>query len=240
MTGAGDDPSSAASDDWAPVTRARHRLPRGGRPCTLLVLGSTGAWGNERQSAKFMAVGDRRESAHVSIGRKGRGVIHASVDEATLHSPGAVDWDGRGQVNLRSVSVLLCNRGGVRQKTAHDFFPRAPYGWVRAPHYKTGRLRSWEVFGEPQLRGLVELLDRLREACPELEYVTGREDLVRSALDPGPAFPWASIDWRRWGLTRLAHDWAGDAWHRWRGPKRRRHEPGREGAAAGRSHRTRR
>ncbi len=222
-----DSPDAADLMAGLPLSLARHRIPRGDRECSILVIGCTGGWGNQQQSAQHMVLGTRKSSAHVSVGRKGRGVAHAQLDNATLHSPGAVDWDGRGQVNLRSASVLLCNRGGVRLRTAHDFAARAPYGWTRAAHPKTGRMRSWENFGEPQLRGLGEIVAQLSTLCPSLQFVAGREDLVADAADPGPIFPWAGIDWRRFGLTRLEHDWQRGGWFRWRGPKRRAHEPGR-------------
>jgi len=219
------DPESAlASPDW-PFIEAKGYYPtRRGRLCEILVIHITAGWGNEIRLGKFFAnLKDRHASANMGVGRSGGTAIYAPIDAATWHSGGGVDWDGKGQVNLRSFGIELCNRGSVREKTARDpkWQKRAPFGWTQAVHNKARTLRYWENFGLPQLKALNAVLPVLRDYFPHMRYVTGHEDLVRGKMDPGPMFPWGAFDWESYGLVRMERDWKADAWFEWRGGKRK-------------------
>lgn len=200
----------------------RHIGTRGDRVPQMLVLGFHGAWNNETKLAKHLQE-TPRFGADWAVGRSGVHLQLLPAEAVAIHSPGGVDWEGRGQVNLRSVSFLLCNRGGVREATATSpqFRRRAPAGWLQAIHPKNGRLRWWERYGTKQLDGLRTLVLAIAASNESLLFVCGREDLVRSAVDPGPAFPWSAIDWDELGVERMERDWKTGGWYWWRAGKRK-------------------
>lgn len=197
-------------------------------PVDTIVLQLSYGWANADKHAQFLQADEKQNkgtSVHFCIGRKGDTVQCVPSDCVAYHSGGrrSIEWDGKRVPNERSVGIRLCNHGPLRERiaTAKKYARRAPFGFVRAQHPKSDRLRYWEQFGRPQMEALVELLPWIIAECPDVRYVCGEEDLLPAMLGPGPMFPWNLFPWEDNGLVRIEKDWQTGRWHTWRGNKRR-------------------
>lgn len=203
-----------------------YRGGRRGRTCEILVMHYSAGWGNELRLGAFFRDLDpkkRSASANMGIGRKGGAALFAPPDQATWHAGGGVDWDQKGQINLRSFGIEMCNRGYVREKTALSkaYAKRAPAGFTQAKHAKGRSLLYWENYGQAQIGAMVRLIPWIMAENPSIRFVCGHEDLVKGKMDPGPMFPWTVIPWEGLGLVRMERDWRTGTWYEWKNGKRR-------------------
>lgn len=208
------DLSTVASFIEAPFTMERST------PANTLVLHATSHFSNELTAANALSKADGHAFDFI-VGRSG-GLCRMSRPDLSVPHLSGPSAPAPGHEGA-DVAIGLCNKGPVGRavSTSKRYARRAPFGWIEARHSKARHIRFWEIFGKPQLDTLVELMPALIVAYPALRYVCGHEDMVKGAMDPGPAFPWALLDWRELGLARIQHDWRTGDWYRW-GPKRRK------------------
>ena len=127
-------------------------------------------------------------SAHWLIHEDGRSEALVPEDRRAWHA-GAGSWQGRDDVNSRSIGIELVNIG-------------------RYPHWLDSRHQAMdEAYTEDQIEALVALLRDLHARIPSLALIAGHEDLdldeveasddpelkVRRKRDPGPRFPWQRV-----------------------------------------------
>lgn len=133
------------------------------------------------EDARRVAQGSRDcISAHYYIDRDGSVEEWVPITRAARHVSGH---------NQASIGIELVNLG-------------------RFPNHLASTSQSpTEPFGHAQIEALEELIDVLRDACPNLTEIKRHSDLdercvpasdapgvtVRRRIDPGPLFPWARV-----------------------------------------------
>jgi N-acetylmuramoyl-L-alanine amidase len=119
-------------------------------------------------------------SAHYYIDRDGSTEEWVPITRVARHVSGH---------NQASIGIELVNLG------------RSPY------HFASSSQAPTEPFGDAQIEALEELIDILRDACPNLIDIKRHSDLdrrwvpaadtpsrtVRRRIDPGPLFPWPRV-----------------------------------------------
>ena len=215
-------------DDYTAIlsdaTRPRKPHPEG---VTTIVIHYTAGGPHAERAAKYIQPRSRKKSYHFVIGRDGKAIQTARLDECAWHSGGSlmptavdlargpVDPDGGDRmVNDRSIGIALCNRGW-----AYGSKPDAFSGSHRNP---LSHRRYWQPYTQAQYYAVTCVLCDLTEAMPTLRFIVGHEDIKHaylpgvagSKLDPGPAFAWdmigVTID--ETGLTRVKFDFEQDAY----------------------------
>jgi len=118
-------------------------------------------------------------SAHVVIGRDGSLVQLVSFDRIAWHA-GPSSWRERDRCNDWMIGIELVNLGCHRATAALPESDVVVIGGKR-----------WQVFPEPQLATLEQVVAALRVGYSTLVELVGHEHIApRRKLDPGPAFPW--------------------------------------------------
>lgn len=145
--------------------------------------------------SSLRAINRRGLSAHLFVDREGGVVQTVDFTTRAIHA-GASSWRGFTGLNRNSIGIEICNIGWLDQKT--------PTGWTRsdvgrvypehevivARHKNGGRTKAWELYPEPQLRALDEIVAALFDKYPSLQEVVGHDDISpKRKQDPGPAFP---------------------------------------------------
>ena len=145
--------------------------------------------------SSLRAINNRGLSAHLFVDREG-GIVQTVDFTTRAHHAGPSSWRGFTGLNGHSIGIEICNIGWLDQKSAT--------GWTRsdvsrtypehevivARHKNGGRTKAWELYPEPQLRALNEIVAALFDKYPSLQEVVGHDDISPTRKqDPGPAFP---------------------------------------------------
>lgn len=206
---------------------------RTGGPVYFAVIHFTGGEGTAESTAAYMRrVGN---SVHAIVDRSGNAVQPVPVQLAAWHAgdhtPAFTGGSRfplleqlrtsdfvrvrdvkyrRGYVNGHSVGVELCNRG-------YGQGGEPPY--ASATHRNPGvRSKSWQCYTDEQIATLCDVLLGWKQQLPELQFVTGHEDVtnrhtlgrIGGKTDPGPALPWDLVC-ERTGLIRVAFRFSSSA-----------------------------
>jgi N-acetylmuramoyl-L-alanine amidase len=151
-------------------------------------------------------------SAHLVLARDGAITQLAPFDRVTWHA-GTSQWMDVVGLNGTSIGIEIDNAGPmnlVGERYVAWFGREYPAGEVMlAAHKHGGPVRPWHAYTPLQIERCLELAELL-VAHYGLTDVLGHDDIARGRkLDPGPAFPLASIASRVLGR-------GDDAWPRWR------------------------
>ncbi len=141
-------------------------------------------------------------SAHVVIGRDGTITQLAPFNTVTWHA-GVSQWLGIEGLNQASIGIELDNAGPMNaqgDRFVAWFGREYPASEVlMAAHKHGGPVRPWHAYTEAQIGRCLELAELLCQHYG-LRDVLGHDDIARGRkLDPGPAFPLASIASRALG-----------------------------------------
>ncbi len=135
-------------------------------------------------------------SAHIVLGRDGRIVQLASLNVVTWHA-GVSQWNGLVGLNNWSIGIEMDNAGALHRvgSTFAAWFggeyPESEV--VLAAHKHGGGVQPWHAYTKMQIGRALELAE-LIVTHYGLEDVLGHEDISPGRkIDPGPAFPLASI-----------------------------------------------
>ena len=137
-------------------------------------------------------------SAHLVIGRDGRVVQMVPFDHAAFHAGGG-SWEGRGEINRRSIGIEVDNAGQVTQKLDGTFARRTtiiPKDEVKfIQHWKARSEKPWQDFTPIQLRVTEAIVVALKEHYKDSfqELLEHERVSLRNRSDPGPLFPMEKI-----------------------------------------------
>ncbi len=138
-----------------------------------------------------------KASAHLVLDRNGSVTQLVPFDRIAWHA-GESKWGSIVGLNAHSIGIEIVNRGKLRRSEAgdwKDWSGRAvpPDEVVVAQHKHESAPAGWHTFTEEEIEEVVEIGLALHEKYEFLD-VLGHEDIapVRK-VDPGPAFPLASI-----------------------------------------------
>lgn len=142
--------------------------------------------------------GPRQVSSHYVI--DDQGIVTRLVPESkrAWHA-GQSAYDGRGDVNSRSIGIELRNGGRLTPAGKESGLFRTVQGLLYRPLNPVVQVDGdwWESFAEPQLAALIHLCRgiTLRHTIPPDRYV-GHSQVARPAgrkIDPGPLFDWERL-----------------------------------------------
>ncbi len=141
-------------------------------------------------------------SSHIVLGRDGRIFQMAPFNVITWHA-GVSQWNGLDGMNHYAIGIEMDNAGLLHREGdqfAAWFGKTYPPAEVQlAEHRHGGGMRPWHTYTEAQIARALELCELL-VAHYGLEDVLGHEDVARGRkVDPGPAFPLASVRSRALG-----------------------------------------
>jgi len=141
-------------------------------------------------------------SAHLVLARDGAITQLAPFNVVTWHA-GISQWDGIVGLNNASIGIEIDNAGllsRVGRKFVAWFGREIPGSEVMvAVHKHGGPERPWHAYTAVQIERCLELAQLLVQRYG-LAGVIGHDDIARGRkLDPGPAFPLASIAARALG-----------------------------------------
>jgi N-acetyl-anhydromuramyl-L-alanine amidase AmpD len=183
----------AMIDDWTP------HFWKGRTTTECLVLHYTA---NESLSEAIAMMRARAVSAHYIVGRDGE--THRLVRERdrAWHA-GQSAWNGKDQVNQRSIGVEMVNFGwgealeqGRIRRTEEDAVRLAdgPVAAVRDDRPASAGF-VWAAFPEAQLLAVLALVTAIvRRQKLDPTQVIGHEHIAPGRKrDPGPAFPWPRV-----------------------------------------------
>jgi len=147
-------------------------------------------------------------SAHFLIDRDGSVRQLAPLEARTWHAGGATSkLFEHGNVNGRTIGIELMNVGPLKAKTDDKGLP----GFVAVSDGRPWEISGvealdgtfWEPFPPHQLDALVDALQEIYKHFPTLhesKRLVGHCDVDPTRkVDPGPAFPWATIRERLFG-----------------------------------------
>ena len=195
------------ADDGQPVRYVG--TPNHGRTMTpqYLVMHYT-AGSSAESSIAWLCNPAARASAHLVIGRDGRLAQLLAFNRIAWHA-GQSQWAGRRGLNGCSIGIELDNAGKLERVGGHW---RSSIGQreyqddqvlvANHQHDSPGtRPSGWHRYSEAQLDAASEIAMLLvREYA--LKDVVGHDDIAPGRkLDPGPAFPLASLRTRLLGRT---------------------------------------
>ena len=137
-----------------------------------------------------------KASAHLVIARDGGITQLVAFDKIAWHA-GRSRWHGLEGMNRFSLGIELVNAGALTRQGAKW---RAWFGKVyddkdviEAAHQHGGPPRGWPVFPKRQIEATVAVARLLVDAYA-LRDVIGHDDIAPGRkIDPGPAFPMASV-----------------------------------------------
>jgi N-acetylmuramoyl-L-alanine amidase len=141
-------------------------------------------------------------SAHLVLARDGAITQLAPFNVVTWHA-GVSQWNGIVGLNGASIGVEIDNAGPmnvVGDRFVAWFGREYPASEVMlAAHKHGGPVRPWHAYTQVQIERCLELAQCLVERYGLFDIV-GHDDIARGRkLDPGPAFPLASIAARALG-----------------------------------------
>jgi N-acetylmuramoyl-L-alanine amidase len=141
-------------------------------------------------------------SAHLVLARDGAITQLAPFNVVTWHA-GISQWDGIVGLNNAAIGIEVDNAGAldvIGSKFVAWFGREVPAGEVlMAAHKHGGPVRPWQAYTAVQIERCLELTQLLVQRY-RLAGVLGHDDIARGRkLDPGPAFPLASIASRALG-----------------------------------------
>lgn len=184
-------------DDATPVAfkPSPNRRPGLSNPSVLVIHYTAGR--SAEASINWLLNPVAKASAHLVIGRDGSVTQLVSFGDLAFHA-GRSLWNGRAQLNQWSLGIELDNPGRL-QRTGQVW--RTWFGAkvddddvIVARHKHGGPEHGWHVYPDAQLQALTEVATALFAGYPSLREVVGHEDIAPGRkLDPGPAFPMASI-----------------------------------------------
>lgn len=156
---------------------------------TLVVIHFTAGRGFDYTSRHFMKDASDA-SAHflVSKAEGDRLRQFVSTKQRAWHV-GKSEWKGRGSCNGYALGIELDNAGPLDAEGL-DRWGQRPAQVVEL----AGKL--WEGFPDHQIGRTVDLILAMRVAHPTLLEVIGHQHCATPAgrkIDPGPAFPWATL-----------------------------------------------
>jgi N-acetylmuramoyl-L-alanine amidase len=195
---------------------AKYHSSRHDVPVDVVVLHYTAGRGDERALARFFAGGQREASAHFGVGRGGGTVQMVELDRMAWHA-GPSAFEGVSGVGRRSVGIEVCNTGWAH--TTHLHPDRRFSGTHRNP---ASTSTVWEAYTQQQVDALNQLLRVLKGVIPTLRFVVGHEDIrnrwvitgvAGAKLDPGPAFPWHSLELCEIGLEQRHFSFKTKEWY---------------------------
>lgn len=184
-----------------------HRYRAGGRvlPVELAVvhwtaspLGHDAEGANRDRIARWLLGHGRDSSTHFVVLRDGTILQSAPLEDRTWHAGGsawvALDGAAYGNVNNRSIGVDLENVGPLSHTRGCW---RDDYGgrYEGPPPYED-RGEHYEPYREIQIVALLGLVSQIVAVLPILAHPgrwVGHEEIRRTKIDPGPAFPWARL-----------------------------------------------
>lgn len=175
----------------------------------LIVIHYTASGGTGLADAKFFERQAKSgASAHVVLGRDGI-VYQCESFKNIAHHAGRSIWRGVPSCNAYSIGIEVDNWGILSRRADHTYRSWTgevvpPENVVLLPHKARTTVDAWEIYPEPQLVVLDDLVRALIETYPTLKEVVGHEDVAPGRkIDPGPAFPMS----RYWNiLNRRDHD----------------------------------
>ncbi len=141
-------------------------------------------------------------SAHAVLARDGSLTQLAPFNVVTWHA-GVSQWLATVGLNNASIGIEIDNAGPMSQvgdRFVAWFGREYPASDVlMAAHKHGGPVRPWHAYTEAQITRCLELAELLCQHYG-LQDVLGHDDIARGRkLDPGPAFPLASIAGRALG-----------------------------------------
>ncbi len=161
---------------------------------TLLVMHYTVSGAGAKGVADYFTSPAANASAHIVVGRDGdiRQVVPFNVK--AWHAGKSV-WRGRSNCNDYSIGIEIDNWGRL-MRTA-DGQVRSATGKIVDPgqaveltHRNESKPALWEVYGETQMKALVEVTRLILAAYPTITEIVGHDDIAPlRKSDPGPAFP---------------------------------------------------
>lgn len=198
-------------ETWASIAdQVRKHSSRRGVIVDTVVWHWSHGFGNAAALGHYVVNTARAASCSFAIGRAGEALQVTPLDRAAWHAGDGVGplWDGARErmVNLRSIGIELCNWGPVTSEREVQHVVAGGGEIVEAQCRKRGfaTWRRWERYPEVQLQAAREVVTRLRELLPTLRYCTGHEDITTGKCDPGPLFPWETM---QCGLARCSRQW---------------------------------
>lgn len=155
----------------------------------------------------------RESSTHLVITRAGEILQGAPLDWRTWHSGGSKTWDGRGDVNHRSIGIDLENVGNLDRGTNEwvDSYGGAylgPEPYINPLSEPTAdqnrsrqtiaqsRIWAWEPYRVAQMVSFFQIGRQIVDLFPGLIAPTrwvGHAEIRATKLDPGPHFPWRTL-----------------------------------------------
>lgn len=162
---------------------------------SLIVMHFTASGGAGGQGdADYFLRPEAKVSAHVVVGRDG-GVRQVVPFDTKAWHAGKSIWRGVPNCNDYAIGIEIDNwgklvraaDGQVRAWTGEAVDP-ARAAELKHKHEATPCL--WELYGEAQLKAVVEVTRALLQAYPSITEIVGHDDIAPGRkTDPGPAFP---------------------------------------------------
>jgi len=154
--------------------------------------------GSTAESAiNHLTTSKNKVSAHLVISRTGEITQLVPFDKQAWHA-GFSYWEQKSNINRYAIGIELDNDGPLkggpgqwRSPSTKKTYPDEQV--MTATHWKEFREKGWLKFPEPQIQATLEVAKLLKEHY-QLVDVIGHEDVSRSKIDPGPAFP---MEWFR-------------------------------------------
>ena len=191
------------------VDRAPTKKMGGEIEPTIIVMHYTAGW-TTRGDVATLSTSDRPASAHLVVGRQGEVFQIVPFNMKAWHA-GPSRFNGKSDVNVRSIGIEISNAGWIKQLTNGNFQDQygqtirpdgqfvgqkrktftPPSEWHQEYHPRLARGEyAWEPFYEPQLKILDELTALLIETY-DIQHIVSHEEIDTRGwkTDPGPMFP---------------------------------------------------
>ena len=166
---------------------------------TLLVMHFTASGGaGPNGDADYFLSPAAKASAHIVVGRDG-GILQVVPFNVKAWHAGTSVWRGANNCNDFAIGIEIDNwgkltrtaDGQIRSWTNQVVEPGLA---VQLTHKHEQAPAFWEVYGEAQLKALVEVTRLILATYPSIKEIVGHEDIApHRTADPGPAFPMSRV-----------------------------------------------